>query len=153
MKSANASLLLVDPLQSFLGVKTDMNQANQTRPLLDNISGIAERARLAVIIVRHLAKAGSTHAIGRALGSIDITAEIPHRVPDRRCPGRVGYSGHRAPKARRTPASRLVALCNRGNKGLRPLGLERFDDDLYTRSLDARKESHPLNRATRRRNT
>ncbi len=76
VKSANASLLLVDPLQSFLGAKTDMNQANQTRPLLDNISGIAERARLAVIIVRHLAKAGSTHAIGRALGSIDITAKF-----------------------------------------------------------------------------
>ncbi len=76
VKASNASLVIVDPLQSFLGAKVDMNQANQTRPLLDGLSALADKHRMAVIVVRHLAKASTSHAIGRALGSIDITAKF-----------------------------------------------------------------------------
>ncbi|HMG86159.1 MAG TPA: AAA family ATPase [Terracidiphilus sp.] len=68
---SKAKLFIVDPLQSFLGAKVNMNQANETRPLLDGISALADKHRLAVIIIRHLSKVGGSQAVSRALGSIE----------------------------------------------------------------------------------
>ncbi len=73
---SRAKLLVVDPLQSFLGARVNMNQANETRPLLDGLSALADKHNLAVIVIRHLRKDGSGHSSGAALGSIDITAKF-----------------------------------------------------------------------------
>jgi hypothetical protein len=76
VRESKAKLLVVDPLQSFIGAKVDMYRPNETRPLLDGLSMMAEREHLAVIVIRHLAKAKGTHAVTQALGSIDITAKM-----------------------------------------------------------------------------
>ncbi len=74
--SSGARLVIIDPLQSYLGAKVDSNQANQTRAKLDPLVNLAEQKRVAVIIVAHSAKASAERAIHSMLGSIDIAAAM-----------------------------------------------------------------------------
>lgn len=68
-----ARLVVIDPLQSFFGASVDIHRSNETRPILDGLSRIAEKFNCAILIVRHLSKGQSGRAIHRGLGSIDIT--------------------------------------------------------------------------------
>ena len=70
----SAKLIIIDPVQAFLGAAVDMHRANEVRPKLAAIAALAERQRCAVVIIRHLAKAGAAKAIYRGMGSIDFTA-------------------------------------------------------------------------------
>jgi hypothetical protein len=74
--SAKAKLLVIDPLQSFIGAKVDMHRANETRPLLDELSMLAGRLNIAVLVIRHLSKANGARSVVRALGSVDITGAM-----------------------------------------------------------------------------
>lgn len=76
MRSATATIVFIDPIQLFLGSKIDMNRANEVRGFMDGLMWAARRTKSAVIIVRHLRKAGSGTAIYRGLGSIDFTASV-----------------------------------------------------------------------------
>jgi hypothetical protein len=66
-------LVVVDPLQSYLGAAVDMNRSNETRPVLDGLTKLADRYRCAIVLIRHLTKQGGSKAINRGLGSIDFT--------------------------------------------------------------------------------
>ena len=66
-------LVVIDPLQSFLGSDVDAHRANQTRPIMDGLANLAERTGCAVLITRHLSKGIGGTAIYRGLGSIDFT--------------------------------------------------------------------------------
>jgi putative DNA primase/helicase len=66
-------LVVVDPLQAYLGAGVDMHRSNETRPVLAALARFAERHGCAVIIVRHLRKASGDKAIYRGMGSIDFT--------------------------------------------------------------------------------
>lgn len=66
-------LVVIDPLQAYLGGGVDMHRANETRPLLSNLGKIAEEYGCAVLAIRHLSKGGNK-ALYRGLGSIDFTA-------------------------------------------------------------------------------
>jgi len=68
-----ARLVVIDPLQSFFGASVDIHCSNETRPILDGLSKMAEKHDCAMLIVRHLSKGQSGRAIHRGLGSIDIT--------------------------------------------------------------------------------
>jgi Bifunctional DNA primase/polymerase, N-terminal/AAA domain/Primase C terminal 1 (PriCT-1) len=70
---SQASLVIIDPLQSFLGASVDLHRSNETRPILDGLSRIAEHQNCAIVIVRHLSKGIGGSAIYRGLGSIDLT--------------------------------------------------------------------------------
>ena len=70
-------LLVLDPVQGFLGAKVDMNQSNQVRPLMKGISDLVERHGCSCLILRHLRKpsnGGDKKGLYRGLGSIDFTA-------------------------------------------------------------------------------
>lgn len=67
-------LVIIDPLQAYLGAKTDMYRANEVRPLLAELVLLAEQYACAMVCVRHLSKASQSRAIYRGLGSIDFTA-------------------------------------------------------------------------------
>lgn len=71
-----ARLLILDPLQAFIGNSVDMHRANEIRPVMQKLSGIAERTNCAVILVGHLNKKGSGKELYRGLGSIDIAAAV-----------------------------------------------------------------------------
>jgi hypothetical protein len=68
------ALLVIDPLQAFLGAGVDMHRANETRPVLAGIAKLAEKHGCAVLLIRHLGKSQADRAIYRGLGSIDFTA-------------------------------------------------------------------------------
>ncbi|MBI3782619.1 MAG: AAA family ATPase [Deltaproteobacteria bacterium] len=69
-----AALIVVDPLQAYLGADIDMHRANETRPVLAALARLAERYSCAVLLIRHLTKSRSDRAAYRGLGSIDLTA-------------------------------------------------------------------------------
>jgi putative DNA primase/helicase len=73
IKQIQPRLLIIDPLQAYLGSKTDFHRANEVRPVLAHIARLAESYNMAVILVMHLNK-GTGKSIYRGLGSIDIPA-------------------------------------------------------------------------------
>ena len=68
------ALLIIDPLQAYLGGELDINRANQTRHVMAQLHQLAERYHMAIIVIRHLTKGQSLKPIYRGLGSIDFTA-------------------------------------------------------------------------------
>jgi putative DNA primase/helicase len=68
------SLMVIDPIQGYLGGKTDMYRANEVRPLLAALGKLAERYGCAVVCIRHLTKVNSPKAVYRGMGSIDFAA-------------------------------------------------------------------------------
>jgi 5S rRNA maturation endonuclease (ribonuclease M5) len=65
-------LVVVDPIQAYLGANVDMHRANETRPVLTALSQLAEEFECAILCVRHLTKGGRDKALYRGLGSIDF---------------------------------------------------------------------------------
>lgn len=76
IKQTKARLLVVDPIQSYLGGEVDMHRSNETRPVLDGLAILAERYKVCLLILRHFAKATTGSAINRGLGSIDLTGAV-----------------------------------------------------------------------------
>ena len=66
-------LVIIDPIQSYLGSRVDMHRANETRPLLAALVRMAEQYQCAIVCVRHPAKSSQGgKAIHRGLGSVDF---------------------------------------------------------------------------------
>lgn len=73
----SAKLLILDPLQAYLGIDVDMHRANEIRPIFKTLAGVAERTGCAILIIGHMNKAMSqTKGLYRGLGSIDIAAAV-----------------------------------------------------------------------------
>lgn len=71
---AEARLLILDPLQSFIGKDADFHRANDVRPLMRRLADVAERTSCAIMVIGHMNKSVGTKGLYRGLGSIDITA-------------------------------------------------------------------------------
>lgn len=69
-----AKLMILDPVQGYLGDKVDMNRANEIRSVLKKVSAVAERTGCAIVLVGHLNKAQGSNSSYRGLGSIDFRA-------------------------------------------------------------------------------
>ena len=67
-------LVVLDPLQGYLGAGVDMHRENEIRPLMHRLSSLAEKYRCAVVLIGHMNKNSMGKAGYRALGSIDIPA-------------------------------------------------------------------------------
>ncbi len=67
-------LVVIDPIQGFLGAGVDMHRANEVRPLLAGLARLAQEYACAVIPIMHLRKSGADRAVHRGLGSIDFAA-------------------------------------------------------------------------------
>ncbi len=70
----NAKMVVLDPIQGFLGVEVDMHRANEIRPVLKHLSQIAERHQCAILLIGHMNKANKAKSTYRGLGSIDFQA-------------------------------------------------------------------------------
>lgn len=57
-----ARLIILDPIQAYMGEKTDMNRANEVRPMFRRLADVAERTGCAVILIGHLNKAAGGQA-------------------------------------------------------------------------------------------
>lgn len=71
-----ARLLIIDPVQAFLGADVDMNRVNEVRPIFRKLGEIAQETGCAIILIGHLNKAAGSQSTYRGLGSIDITAVV-----------------------------------------------------------------------------
>ena len=74
IKDTQAKLLVIDPLQAYLGVDNDMQRSNSTRSVFGRLAKVAERTGCAVVLIGHMNKSSRTKGIYRGLGSIDIAA-------------------------------------------------------------------------------
>ncbi|MBR5513765.1 MAG: AAA family ATPase [Ruminococcus sp.] len=70
----NAKLLVIDPLQAYLGAKVDMHRANEIRPVLRKLAAMANYTGCAIVLIGHMNKAQGMKSTYRGLGSIDIQA-------------------------------------------------------------------------------
>ena len=69
-----ARLIILDPIQAYIGATVDMHRANEIRPVLKHLGIIAEKHNCAIILIGHMNKASGSKSTYRGLGSIDIQA-------------------------------------------------------------------------------
>ena len=72
----NARLVIIDPIQAYLGADVDMNRANEVRPIFMRLGQVAQRTGCAILLIGHLNKAAGMQSLQRGLGSIDIAAAV-----------------------------------------------------------------------------
>ena len=76
IKQTGARVLILDPIQAYLGGTMDMNRANEVRPVFRKLGMIAEKTGCAIVLIGHLNKSSGTQSTYRGLGSIDIMAAV-----------------------------------------------------------------------------
>lgn len=69
-----ARLLILDPIQAYLGGGIDINRANETREMTKKLSLLAEKYKCAIVLIGHMNKAAGNKAAYRGMGSIDFFA-------------------------------------------------------------------------------
>ena len=74
IEQTNAKLLILDPIQAYIGASVDMNRPNEIRDIMTHLKFVAEKYQCAVILIGHLNKATGMKASYRGLGSVDIQA-------------------------------------------------------------------------------
>lgn len=69
-----AKLVVLDPIQGFLGADVDMHRANEIRPVMKHIAEMAEKYHCAILLIGHMNKCNMGKSAYRGLGSIDFQA-------------------------------------------------------------------------------
>lgn len=69
-----ARLMILDPIQGYIGEDVDINRANEIRMVLKKVAAVADRTGCAIVLVGHLNKAKGASSQYRGLGSIDFRA-------------------------------------------------------------------------------
>ena len=70
----NAKVLILDPIQAYLGGGMDMNRANEARNITKQLGMLAEKYQCAILLIGHMNKAAGNKAVYRGMGSIDFFA-------------------------------------------------------------------------------
>ena len=74
IKQTGARLVILDPIQAYLGANVDMHRANEVRPVVKHLGDIAEKYNCAIILIGHMNKASGLKSTYRGMGSIDFQA-------------------------------------------------------------------------------
>lgn len=69
-----AKLMILDPIQAYLGAKMDMNRANEARDMTKHLGQVAERTGCAIVLIGHMNKNAGGKVAYRGIGSIDFFA-------------------------------------------------------------------------------
>ena len=69
-----ARVLILDPIQAYLGGGMDMNRANEARDMTKRLATLAEKHNCAILLIGHMNKAAGNKAAYRGMGSIDFFA-------------------------------------------------------------------------------
>lgn len=69
-----AKLMILDPIQAYLGAKMDMNRANEVRDMTKHLGQVAERTGCAIVLIGHMNKNAGGKVAYRGMGSIDFFA-------------------------------------------------------------------------------
>lgn len=68
-----AKVLILDPIQSYVGTNINMNTANEVRSVMSSIGKLAEKYNCAILLIGHMNKTSAKSSY-RGLGSIDFQA-------------------------------------------------------------------------------
>lgn len=74
--TSNAKIMVLDPIQAYIGDNVDMNSARDVRYSLRNLSDIAQRTGCAIILIAHLNKQKDSPTCHRILGSVDFVGAV-----------------------------------------------------------------------------
>ena len=74
IQTTGAKLLILDPIQAYLGGGTDMNRANEARDMTKKLGALAEKYKCAIVLIGHMNKASGNKAAYRGMGAIDFFA-------------------------------------------------------------------------------
>jgi predicted ATP-dependent serine protease len=74
IQKTKARLLILDPIQAYLGGEMDMNRANEARDMTKKLGALAEKYKCAIVLIGHMNKASGNKAAYRGMGSIDFFA-------------------------------------------------------------------------------
>jgi predicted ATP-dependent serine protease len=74
IQKTKAKLLILDPIQAYLGGGMDMNRANEARDMTKKLGMLAEKYKCAIVLIGHMNKASGNKAAYRGIGSIDFFA-------------------------------------------------------------------------------
>lgn len=74
IQETGAGLLVLDPIQAYLGEGADMHRANEIRPIFKRLGQLAEQTGCAIVLVGHMNKMQGAKSAYRGLGSIDFRA-------------------------------------------------------------------------------
>ena len=69
-----ARMLILDPIQAYLGGGMDMNRANEARDMTKKLGALAEKYQCAIVLIGHMNKTAGNKAAYRGMGSIDFFA-------------------------------------------------------------------------------
>ncbi len=69
-----AKLMILDPIQAYLGAKMDMNRANEARDMTKHLGQVAEWTGCAIVLIGHMNKNAGGKVAYRGMGSIDFFA-------------------------------------------------------------------------------
>lgn len=69
-----AKLMILDPIQAYLGAKMDMNRADEARDMTKHLGQVAERTGCAIVLIGHMNKNAGGKVAYRGMGSIDFFA-------------------------------------------------------------------------------
>lgn len=69
-----AKIMILDPIQAYLGAKMDMNRANEARDMTKHLGQVAERTGCAIVLIGHMNKNAGGKVAYRGMGSIDFFA-------------------------------------------------------------------------------
>ena len=74
IQETGAKLIILDPIQAYLGAEIDMHRANEIRPVLKRLGMMAEKYCCAIVVIGHMNKSSGSKSTYRGLGSIDFQA-------------------------------------------------------------------------------
>lgn len=74
LASGNYNLVVIDPINAYLGVTVDSHKDTALRSALMPLAKLAEKYNVAIVCIRHLTKGFKDKAIYRGQGSIAYTA-------------------------------------------------------------------------------
>lgn len=74
IRATGTGLVIIDPLQAYIGGDGDMQSALRMRKLLRGLASVADRSGAAILLIGHMNKNGNRKSLYRGLGSIDIAA-------------------------------------------------------------------------------
>ena len=104
----DVDLVIVDPLMAYLGESVNSHRDQDVRRALTPLTRAAEENGVAVILIRHLSKAGGANAVYRGGGSIGIIGQA-----------RLGFTVARDP----ADENRVIVACSKANITAKPPSL------------------------------
>ena len=117
-----ARVMILDPVQAYVGADVDMNRANEVRSVMAQLGRIAEKHKCAMILVGHLNKSQGAKNQYRGLGSIDFQAAARSVLVVGRVKGQPEVRVMAHEKSSLAPEGKPVAFELSADNGFRWLG-------------------------------